>query len=212
MPHDVRECPGRHWFLRAHPEADIVCEDDSRLEFVRGWLREKRPLIVRRPVYSEDGRYVEAGLALPGRSRLGVRVATEAVEEFFLPPLVKECASLREQNNTSAWEEVCQLCGEELRVFGSHAWQALTGLDYVTSTSDVDLVVFLRSSWERFLEFAGRAGSPRNIDLEIVLSSGAAFLWREFLQDTPRLLFKGNERVWLGTKADIPLLHSNKPS
>ena len=145
------------------------------------------------------------GLALPPnpiKQRLAYSLPRALVREVSAPPLWKDCSADLEQLQLAA-----ETGGAELRTFGSHAWQHMTGLPYVTETSDIDLLLFLncRQSWETIsqgLEQVAALKEP-GIDLEIVLSGDASFSWREFAGPSPRLLFKGNSRVWLGEKSDI---------
>jgi phosphoribosyl-dephospho-CoA transferase len=80
---------------------------------------------------------------------------------------------------------VCGLtdCRATARVFGSHGWQALSGLDHLHPGSDLDLWVSVDDAAHadavtRLLQsFA--ASSPR-LDGEIVFGDGTAVAWREW--------------------------------
>ena len=41
------------------------------------------------------------------------------------------------------------------------------------------------------------------MDLEVIVKGDASFQWREFITQSPRLLFKGNSSVWLGEREDV---------
>ena len=185
-----------------------VCADDAHVKsdpILRDWVELGRPLIVRRPCHSTDGADVCVGLSLPpspNKRRLAFDLPRALVRKISEPPLWKDCSDSLELLQLAA-----DAGGTELRTFGSHAWQHLTGLPYVTETSDIDLLLFLSSlqSWKiirQSLEQIGELKVP-GIDLEIVLSGDASFSWREFINDSPRLIFKGNARVWLGEKGDV---------
>ena len=72
----------------------------------------------------------------------------------------------------------------ELRVFGSVAWEALTGLRYLTPASDIDLlwwpadaaqvaeVIALLRAWE--------SGHGIRADGEVEFDDGTAVAWREW--------------------------------
>lgn len=91
--------------------------------------------------------------------------------------------------------------GIEFRVFGSVAWEALTGLAYLTARSDVDLLwwpvdasqiaegIALMVAWEH--ETGMRA------DGEIVMRNGAAVAWREW--DRVARTIDGARRVLVKT-------------
>ena len=188
----------RHAFVWFRVEDELLPADDV----LRTWLAQGHPLMVRSPCLSTDGAKVCVGLSLPPnpqKRRLAFELPRALVREVAPPPLCLPSTELLQQIQTAA--------EAELRTFGSHAWQRLTGLPYVTETSDIDLLIFLnsRQSWENtrhHLEQISWSSSPR-IDLEIVLAGDASFSWREFSTSPQRLLFKGNSRVWLGNKHDV---------
>ena len=83
--------------------------------------------------------------------------------------------------------------GVEARVFGSLAWQKLTGLDYLTACSDLDLLLPLpRSDLTRLTaELAAiEAAAPMRLDGELVRADGAAVNWREIHAGVPDVLVK----------------------
>lgn len=197
---------GRHWFFHVSPGTDALPDSPA---FLQSWWEVGRPAIIRRPCWSEDFTWIEAGIALPPPQKLRCpfRIPRSAVRDFFPPPLTTECPSLQTNTAISDLASACADCDETLRVFGSHAWQALTDLPYVQSGSDVDLVLFLKNAWSDLLPVLRRFPLPSNFDLEIVLSDGSGFLWREFMQDSPRILFKGNQQILLGDKSEIESRH-----
>jgi len=89
-----------------------------------------------------------------------------------------------------------------LRMFGSYAWQHLTGLSYVTEKSDVDLLLDIATSaeWRDFLSQNIALPASPHIDLEIAFGGDASINWREYLGPTDDLLIKSNLRVWLERK------------
>jgi len=100
----------------------------------------------------------------------------------------------------------------DLRVFGSHAWQNLTGLPYVTESSDIDLLALIDSpeEWERFCTAMSALPLPTTprLDLEVVLLGDASFSWREFLASETQILLKSSSAVWLESKSRVSaLLH-----
>jgi len=199
----------RHAFVSFEPSANHTqphTEDDNVLQ---DWLEQERPLIVRQPCLSPDEKQVSVGLALPPtphKRRIAFELPRSSVRDVSAPPLWEDCAF----RNVPAVEPIraaAEAGGVELRTFGSHAWQHLTGLRYVTKESDIDLLLFInsRKSWEIIRSNLEQAGPdfPPGIDLEIVLNEDASFSWREFSSTPLRLLYKGNSRVWLADKSDI---------
>ncbi len=81
------------------------------------------------------------------------------------------------------------------RVFGSVAMQALTGLVYVTESSDLDIALTpsdwasARATIEVLSCIDAGEGLPR-IDGEIIDPLGHAVCWREVAGDTDKLLSK----------------------
>ncbi len=104
-------------------------------------------------------------------------------------------ASLRELLALAAKYEV------RTGVFGSLAWQWLTGLPYLSSGSDIDIAWELPRHYcvERFLEALADldARAPMRLDGELVRPDGAAVNWRE--------LYAGDAEVVLKTAADVVL-------
>ena len=95
----------------------------------------------------------------------------------------------------------------EPRVYGSLAWQTLTGLAYVTAGSDIDLLwqprdrtrletlLAVLQDWE--------TGTGRRADGEIVLPDGTAVCWRELAGTGSRVLIKTPESVLLRGRCDV---------
>lgn len=104
--------------------------------------------------------------------------------------------------------ELFRSSGLTLRLFGSHAWQELTGLPYVTPASDIDLLADIASlaEWQRFLSLAITLPASPRVDLEVIFQGDASFSWREFLGPSGDILIKSNRRVWLEHKAHLPAL------
>ena len=92
----------------------------------------------------------------------------------------------------------------EARVFGSLAWQALTGLDYLTGSSDLDLLLHVRDDVDvqrLIAELAEiEAGAPMRLDGELVRADGAAANWREFHAGAAEILVKTTAEVTLVTR------------
>jgi phosphoribosyl-dephospho-CoA transferase len=96
--------------------------------------------------------------------------------------------------------------GVEARVFGSLAWQAITGLDYLTDRSDLDVALHVhRNTQLRPLadELARiEADAPMRLDGELIRGDGSAVNWRE--------LHGGAREVLVKTVAGITLLDTGQ--
>lgn len=193
--------PRRHDFATIDPGAwrpmlrqhDI----DPGDALVAAWAEEGRPLVRRRGLPGErEG--VPLGLSLPptsGKRRLSFVAQPEAVIAWAPPPLLAHVPVPEAWRSTQA--AVVALGARQAapaRVFGSFAWSALTGLAYLTPTSDLDLLFPL----PRDGDIAGllrhlseiEAMSPASIDGEIVRGDGVAVNWRELSESADEVLVK----------------------
>jgi len=181
---------------------------------LRRWVELGKPLIVRRPGVSQDGRSLSVGLALPPAApkgeklRMAFEVPVSAIQRLSLPPLWSGCRTAADDATAAEVHAAAGRGGEALRMFGSHAWQSLTGLPYVSAGSDLDLLIGLSSpaSWRAVREALSSIPLPAGVDLEIVIAGDASFSWREYSCSASSLLFKGNSDVWKGKKSDVEAL------
>ena len=84
-------------------------------------------------------------------------------------------------------------------VFGSVLWQALTGLEYVSASSDLDLAwpVGQGSEVVALVETLGeieRVATPR-IDGELIFPDGGGVSWRELARRPELVVVKRLERI-----------------
>ncbi len=183
----------RHAFVRLAESAwREATPEGGEIDVLRDWLENGHPLIVRRPCVSEDGTEVFLGLALPGRRRMAFRVPSASVCSVEPPPL---------------WDGKA-IPGFAFRLYGSRAWEHLTGLSYVTPESDVDLLVDIESQaeWGSFLTSDFRLPAQPRVDLEVIFCGDASFSWREYLGPAGEILIKSNRRVWLERKERLAAL------
>ncbi|TXM70474.1 malonate decarboxylase holo-[acyl-carrier-protein] synthase [Methylobacterium sp. WL12] len=186
-----------HRLLAGRPDLDGV-------PHVATWARDGRPVIVRRR-FPGEGDHLPAGLPLPpadGKRRIGLAVPwTDATPS---PPVTLAAAR---PAAPPAWhptvDAVLALAAEYgvvPQVFGGLLWQRLTGLAYLSTTSDLDLLWPVPVT-RRLLDGLATidANAPMRLDGEVVLPDGAGVNWRE-LRDTPpggSVLAKGLDRVAL---------------
>lgn len=179
----------RHAFVRLAENAWREATPESGdINVLREWIAAGRPLIVRRPCLSDDGQEVFLGLALPGKKRMAFRVSVASVQSIEPPPV---------------WDDEAVRCpGFVFRLYGSRAWELLTGLSYVTPESDLDLLVDIDSlaGWGGFLSAGLRLPAQPRVDLEVIFRGDASFSWREYLGPAGDILIKSNCRVWLERK------------
>jgi len=198
LRHDLLSVAPEAWraLLAARPDLDGI-------PHLADWAARGWPVIARRRLPGEDAACIPAGLPLPpalGKRRIGL-----LFERAALTP--RPGLSLDEARDTApaAWQPtldalIAHGADRGPRVFGALLWQALTGLPYLSATSDLDLL------WpgpvpQAFLDGLARiaARAPMPIDGEIVLPDGFGLNWRELLAAGPdgTVLAKGLERLEL---------------
>jgi phosphoribosyl-dephospho-CoA transferase len=194
----------RHDLLRVDPRAwpEILEANTLRasLPYVRDWPAREWPLIVRRRTDQDEPALVPVALPLPpdgGKTRLALQVGSAAVRER-VPALTLRRARTETPPHwdpmMTALLEVADRMGVEPTIFGSVLWQCLTGLPYLSATSDLDLLWPVRdlSSARKLVEelAAIEAAGPVQIDGEIHLPDGAGVQWRELLLEPAEVLVK----------------------
>ncbi|APO49888.1 malonate decarboxylase holo-[acyl-carrier-protein] synthase [Bradyrhizobium diazoefficiens] len=174
---------------------------------IDGWARADRPLIVRRPACSDAAGMIPLGLPLPpshGKRRIAFALAPGDIIAWAPPPSLADAAAAA----PARWRETIGLLLQllpETRTFGSLAWQHLTGLPYLSDSSDLDLLWPLSSARQADTlpsdigRIANRA--PMRLDGEIVGRAGGV-QWRELIgADDDEVLVKGPAGVISTTRA-----------
>jgi phosphoribosyl-dephospho-CoA transferase len=192
--HDLVIVSATAWCSFVETRDDLA--DDP---LVAGWVDRGWPLISRRSLPGE-GRGVPLGLPLPpsaGKRRIGLLMEPVGIKSTARPPLLS--AAFRVAPN--AWiptlrtlNHVATRLGVEARVFGSLAWCLLTGLNYLSVSSDLDFILspprprdFAELMTE--LDSIDRA-APMRLDGEIVRDDGAGVHWRELHSGARDVLVK----------------------
>ncbi len=182
------------WILPERIERVVAqCADDQMRQHLATWLIAERPLVVARQSSDTNLRRadsIDAGLALPplqGKRRISLTVATADIARRALPLLLADVVADAPERWRAALVELdatAQRIGIEFRVFGSLAWQALSGLPYLTSHSDIDLLWHARSSAQLQQGIALLAdweqSSGLRADGEVVFDNVDAVSWREW--------------------------------
>lgn len=185
--------------------------DGADFDAARDWFAAGRPAVVRRYASGECGG-VPLGIPLPprlGKRRVRLRVGAAAVARIVPPPALADALDAAPDAWAPRLGELdlrLGAAGVAARVYGSLAWQRLTGEPYVTPDSDVDLLLApatraqLAACLRELEDFAG--GAPR-IDGEIVLPSGEGIAWRELAARPRELLARSLGGVRLLAPADV---------
>ncbi len=202
--------PARHdlvWLRPAWRDAVRGQAEPPALDALEDWFGRRLPAVVRRRD-APCGEAIPLGVALPAatageKRRVALLVEPRAVERIGPPLSLREAAG----SAPAAWRErlaaldrAARDAGLLLRVYGSLAWQHLSGRGYVTERSDVDLLVAPRTHGELRCALALLRGSgdgiPR-LDGEVLLPGGRAVAWRELAAGAARVLVKSGASVAL---------------
>jgi len=202
--------PGRHDLVFVSPEgwrAMLDARDDLAADsLLARWPKMRWPTIRRRALPCE-ATGLALGLPLPpsaGKKRVSFVVDIDHVVSVARPPSLRQARAYAPCNWWPTLDRLDELAlrhSVDARVFGSLAWQALTGLDYVTGRSDLDVLFEFRreTDIDRFVAdvAAIETDAPMRLDGELMGADGAAVNWREFHGGASELLVKSLERVVL---------------
>lgn len=194
----------RHDFVWLTPdvrEHQVTAFVDQSLPILAEWIASGYPLIVARSQPTTPSGWYCVGLPLPpeqGKRRLGFSVSDVVLAQVKKAPTLDDVLS----SAPAAWQLAISnlimetsAAGLVMRVYGSFAWQALTGLSYVSNTSDIDLIWSPRDQRELALGIEVLQFWETKFSLvadgEILLPDGRAVAWREFSAQPDRVLVKG---------------------
>jgi phosphoribosyl-dephospho-CoA transferase len=195
----------RHQLVRLTPEGWAGVQSGDREPLAQAalahWAAHDLPLVVTRQRV-DDGEQIALGLPAPtcwGRLRLALSVPAVALRDPHGFPEPTAITPLLAPPVHAAWTTLAErlaALGVAPQVYGSHGWQAITGLAYLRDSSDLDLWLPVRDAAQAdaaaaLLDDAGWRG-PR-LDGEIGLPDGAAVAWREW-------------RLWRAGRADAVLV------
>jgi len=205
-----RQRAGRHDLVFVDAEgwrAMLSTRDDLAAEpLATRWAREGWPAIRRRAIPGEPSG-TALGMPLPpfaGKKRLAFVVQADDVVSIARPPSLNAASKSAPPSWRSTLQHLDELSERhavEARVFGSLAWQALTGMDYITGHSDLDLLLDI----DRDIDLdrltadlaAIEADAPMRLDGELMRRDGAAANWRELHSGADEVLVKRIDGVGL---------------
>lgn len=197
----------RHELLRIDPAAwsfAIARSPHAAHPLLVAWAERGWPAILRRRQACDVSDLLPVGVPFPpeeGKLRIDLLVPHTAVLcRSPRPPLADTsgAAPADWQEPISGLRALGARHGVEPAPFGSMLWQHLTGLRYLSATSDLDLlwpfdaVCNLAALLEGIAAIEGAA--PMRIDGEIAFADGSAVNWRELAEalrdDAAELLVK----------------------
>ena len=170
----------------------------------REWQSKDWPLVVRRQIAAPG--QVGVGLGLPPnpangqKSKISMSCELTGIVRQQSPLLLRQAlnsAPQAWQAGLAALDQALAAQGIEVEVYGSLAWQAMTGREYLHGDSDIDLSLPLSSRAQ--LEAAGEIlkAAKLPLDGELLFPMHQAVAWKEWFQsDAERVLVK-QEQAYL---------------
>jgi phosphoribosyl-dephospho-CoA transferase len=211
----------RHDIVHVHAPAcerstTGIADAAARLRVAK-WIEAGHPFVARQQVRSavNDDDSVALGLPLPpgeGKRRIALTLPWRIVDRVASPPALIDViatAPARWRSALSLLRLRSESIGIRFRVFGSAAWQMLTGLAYVDDASDIDLLwrpssrlqlaggVAVLTGWEH--------ATGIRADGEIIFGDDDAVAWREWSRRAhhPRVLVKRLDGPVLRTPGEL---------
>ncbi len=203
--------------LRRHARVwlDAACLPEGADAAVMQHARGGHPFVMRRMTACERAAGIPLGLRLPSGAPargLAFSVASTAVAKVAPPLSLAE--ALTHEDLPHDWREPLARLDHEangigivLRVYGSMAWQCMTGRIYLHAGSDIDLLLCptsiaqAREGLELLQDFAHESALP--LDGELELPDGRAAAWKELLGNTRYVLMKSDDGVGLTQREAI---------
>ena len=157
------------------------------------WQAADWPLVVRRAAPAQLAGQVAIGIALPPDSphgtgpRIGAIVEAGDIRRSSAPLMLANVLAQAPAHWRAAllalhleWSEALP----PLQVYGSLAWQHLTGMPFLRESSDIDLLFTPadRHALARGVSLLCTHAASLPLDGEIVFPSGAAVAWKEWHQ------------------------------
>lgn len=177
-------------YLREGTQPAFAAADEAALAFARDWVAQGRPLVAARQ--SDGSGKVALGLALPvdhATRRLACSVDHADVVRSRNPLTVDEAAHVLPAHDAEALRRFADaVAGHALQVgvYGSTAWEAMSGLRYRHEASDVDVVCDVASSSGLSACLAAFKDGTRDfrarLDGEVRFAGGRAIAWRELAE------------------------------
>jgi phosphoribosyl-dephospho-CoA transferase len=159
------------------------------LPLLRTWADRGWPVIVRRRAEAEDPGLAPVGVPLPpaaGKRRVALLLPHNGVLHRSSPASLRAVASVADsgwRTTIASLLDLGERIGVEALAFGSLLWRHLTGLNYLTPRSDLDLLWQAPSGFDVLSLVSGIAeiqlDAPMRIDGEVIFPDDSAVNWRE---------------------------------
>ncbi|HXE41129.1 MAG TPA: malonate decarboxylase holo-[acyl-carrier-protein] synthase [Azonexus sp.] len=202
----------RHDLVYLHPDAAFTtpCAAAGSPFWLaaRQWIAQGRPLVAARQ--PAGGGPFCLGLALPlhqERKRLGILAEAGQIADVRAPLAVGQCVHRLAPptgDRLLALAKTIAASGARLGVYGSLAWEALSGEAYRHTESDIDLICdvadYAQYAWALAAFRDAAAELPCRLDGELRFPNGDAVAWAELAGQPTRgkaVLIKGEREVAL---------------
>jgi phosphoribosyl-dephospho-CoA transferase len=152
---------------------------------VARWRRANWPVVARRHDAGLPAGFACGGIPLPPdpgtgvKPRVALRISADGIERRTAPLALSRALPAA----PLSWRgHLAPLAESGMRVFGSLAMQAFTGLPYLTGASDIDVLFspIDREQLDDGLALLAAAAVHIPLDGEIVFPGGAAVAWKEW--------------------------------
>ncbi|RQO33634.1 malonate decarboxylase holo-[acyl-carrier-protein] synthase [Herminiimonas sp. KBW02] len=182
----------RIWLSSTGWQHACAAVDKAHLPDLQRWAENDWPLVVRRSDVGYEVETIAVGLALPppangGRKiRIPLSVHPGDIARHEAPLLLAHAASAL----PAIWQAAFTALSHDLiaaqlefRVYGSLSLQAMTGLPYMTRTSDIDVLFYPAThvQLQQGLHLLQHYAQSLPLDGEIVFPSGHAVAWKEWV-------------------------------
>ncbi len=177
------------WLCETAWQALLERDWDAQAHSVlQHWHMQQLPLVVCRQRVADSSTTISLGLPAPlqwERRKLALELPIKAIARLGNFPLLRSIALSRaDTEQVQALLVHTDALQVPMRVYGSYAWQHLSGLPCVRETSDLDLLVHVSD-----LDTAGQLvwllqglQLGCRVDGELVFPGGWAVAWREYGQ------------------------------
>lgn len=198
-------------YLRASADfaTSCVAPGSSLWQAARDWIQHGRPLVAARQPAAAPR--VLLGLTLPlhcERKRLSISVDRSTIVAVQAPLGIPRCRSLLPPAAALVLDELDRritTANAGIGIFGSLAWEAISGEAYRHAGSDIDVICDVATVAQLEIVLAAMhqaaAGLLCQLDGEIRFPDGNAVAWREIAANLERpnaaVLAKGDEEVRL---------------
>lgn len=203
----------RHDLVYLQPDAAFAtpcaAPGDASWQAARQWIAGGRPLVAARQPAA--GGPLLLGLSLPARlqrKRLSLSVDRSTIAAIRPPLALADCLSRLPAGQAAVLARLAAqaaACSARLGVYGSLAWEVLSGERYRHADSDIDLICDIDNAGQfaAMLPALRQAAAalPCRLDGELRFPGGNAAAWQEIAgqlgQPGAQILVKGEHEVGL---------------